>query len=100
MKKESTPLKINKETLETLRNQHPDESINEIIGWHIFELTYAKRKAKELKIPLSLLKEANIFISSVSGILGVKIKSLTEVFKNEIEDGSFDEAMKIFEEDI
>lgn len=100
MKKESTPLKINKETLETLRNQHPDESVNEIIGWHIFELTYAKRKAKKFKIPLSQVKEANIYISSVSGILGVKIMSLTEVLKNEIENAKFEEAMKVFEEDI
>lgn len=100
MKKETQVIKINRETLERLRMQYPDESLNEIIGWTIFELTYIEHQAKELKIPLENIKEANIFISTLSGMFGAKIMTLTEVYKNEIEDVKFEDAMKIFEEEI
>lgn len=100
MKKETRIMKINRDTLEKLRMQYPDESLNEILGWAIFELTFIEHQSKKLKIPLENIKEANIFISSVSGIIGAKIITLTEVYKNEIEDVNFEDAMKIFEEEI
>lgn len=100
MKKETQPIKIDRDILEKLRMQHPDESFNEIVGWTIFELTYIEHQSRKLKIPSENIKEANIFISMMSKLLDTKIITLTEVYKNEIEDVKFEDAMKIFEEDI
>lgn len=100
MKKETQIVKINRDLLEKLRDQNPDESFNEIIGWTIFELTYAERQAKKLNISLELRNEACMFIYLFSNLLEANIKDLTEIYKNEIEDVKFEDAMKIFDGEL
>jgi hypothetical protein len=100
MKKEMQVLKINRETLEKLRNQNPDESLNTILGWTVFELTYAERQAKKLNIPLSLREDACMFIYLLSNLLGAKMLTITEVFKNEIENVNYEDAMMIFDGEL
>jgi len=99
MKKETQIIKINKDIVEKLRNQNPGQSINEIVGWAFFELKCIEKHAKDLKIPVELYKEANIFTSEISKIKNIKILNLVEVMKTEHENIKFDDAMKIFDEE-
>ena len=102
MTEKSVPLKLNIETYDELKRQFPDESFNEIIGWTIFELTYTKKQAQELKVSVKDIQEANFFISSISSLFDDrnKIRSFVEIMKDTMEKVNYKDAMIIFKEQI
>jgi hypothetical protein len=89
---EQKTIKVNRDTLELLRNQNPDESFNEICGWALFELNYIEKNAKKLNIPLEQYKEATLFVNFISRLLEYKNVTLTEVLKSK--DCKYDEATR------
>ncbi len=96
--KKSTPTKIDVQLVERIEGQSPNETVNDVLGWALFEMKYQEKNAKKLGIDLKLYREATLYVSMTSKLLGYNNITFTEKIKEEMD---YDEAIKnMYEEDI
>jgi hypothetical protein len=77
--KDTQIVKINKETLVTLRSEYPNCSVNEIMGWILLELDKRDKECKEHNISPELYSRACNFFYYLASKCEGKIMSWRDV---------------------